>query len=102
MEVQRMMASAFGPEDMSEYADMTEEELSKLTVADVGDTAMVERSMELMPKVVTQCLRGIGDERLDDPATYVREELEIEDGMELFQLISEQVQRLTVKKEEQS
>jgi len=102
MEVQRLMASAFGGDELSDYADMTKEELEQLTVADVDNYAMVEKSFELMPRVVAQCLRGVGGEVIDDPSTYVRENLEVEDGMELFQLISEQVQRLNVKKDESS
>ena len=98
LEIQRLMTEAFMGEDMSQFEGMNPDELENLTMADIGNSDSVMKSMELMPKAVTQCLRGVDGTDLDDPATYVRDELTVEHGMELFNLISEQVKRLTPKK----
>lgn len=99
MEVQRLMSEAFVGQDMSSLQGLSQEEIDNLTMDDLGaDSDAVLRSMELMPKVLTQCLRGVNGESIDDPATYVRDDLEIEHGVELFNLVAEQVKRLTPKK----
>tara|TARA_R100001230_G_C5673627_1_gene178888 strand:- start:794 stop:1156 length:363 start_codon:yes stop_codon:yes gene_type:complete len=99
MEIQRLMSEAFMDSDMSALEGLSPEEVENLTIADLGtDSAAVAKSMELMPKALTQCLRGVNGTPLDDPATYVRDDLEVEHGVELFNLIAEQVKRLTPKK----
>ncbi len=100
MEIQRLMSEAFQVEDLSQFAGMEQEEIESLTMDDLGGTDSLAKSMELMPKAITQCLRGVNGQEIDDPATYVREELELEHGMELFNLIAEQTKRLTPKKVE--
>ena len=102
MEIQRLMSEAFGGADISALQGLTEEEIENLTVADLGtDNDAISKSMDMMPKALTQCLRGVNGTSLDDPATYVRDELEVEHGVELFNLVAEQVKRLTPKKVKQ-
>lgn len=97
MKIQTLIASNITSEFAAEFDGVETEDM---TMDDIPEEYRqnVMANMELMPEVISMCLRTVNGKPISNPAKFVEETLDVSHGMELFNSLMSHINGMLVPK----